>query len=375
MAEWVFAISAIVVLYTWVGYPALLALWAALRGDRRRQPDHAKRPPTVTLLIAAYNEEATIGAKLRNCLAQDYPGVLEVVVGCDGCTDGTEAIVTSFGPPVRLAHYARRRGKVAVINDTLPTCRGEIVVLTDAEELFDPQAVAHLVAAFTPGVGAVSGAVHFRHQDAAVGTGSRVYWRLEQYTRTQESRVYSMLGAAGCIYAVRRELFRPVPTDSISDDAVIPLDLVARGWRVVHAPAAIAYGERPGDAGREFRRKVRTTAGTWQFLWRQRRLLMPGSPVAVQMFSHYLLRHLCPVFMVTALLSAAAGAWQSGWLAVALVGQLAFYAAAVLGRCCGKRLGLRGILLPYYLCLAYVADVVGLFNLVTGRQSVAWQRN
>jgi len=375
--EVVFAYSVLAILYTWLGYPLLLTVWAALRRGPRGRPDYALRLPRVSILIAAYNERQTIGYKLRNCLRLDYPAELvEVVVATDGCTDGTEQVVRSFGRRVRLVACRERRGKVAVLNDTIPQCRGEIVVLSDAEELFHRQALRALVAEFRPGVGAVSGVVRFSHPKSAVGAGAGLYWSLEQWVRSKESRIYSMLGATGCIYALRRRLFRPVPSDSLSDDAVIPLDLISRGWRVLHQPQAVAYGRREGDAGHEFRRKVRTTAGTWQFLWRQRRLLLPGSPVSLQLFSHYLLRLAAPLFLLGALVSAGAGAVYSGWLAVALVAQLGFYLAALMGRWWERRWRRRGLLLlPYYFCLAYLADVMGLVNLALGRQKVAWQRS
>jgi len=374
-AETVFWLSAAALAYTWAGYPLLLAAWGR-RPGRVLPRDYAQALPTVSVLIAAYNEEHTIARKLRNCLRQCYPAeLLEIVVAADGCSDATEQVVCSFGARVRLVSFPQRRGKMAAINDALPRCRGEIVVLTDAEEVFDRGAVGALVAGFASGVGAVSGVVRFSHPASAVGAGAGVYWRLERYLRERESRIYSLLGASGCIYALRRMLFRPQPPDSLSDDAAIPLDLVSRGWRVVHQPAAIAYSRREGEPGQEFRRKARTTAGTWQLLWRQRRLLLPGSKVAVQIFSHYLMRLACPLFLLGALAGAAAGRGRSPWLAAALAGQVAFYLAALLG---GRWQGrpVRGVLLlPYYFCLAYLADIVGLVHLVAGRQRAAWQRS
>jgi len=374
----VFLVSAYAILYTWLGYPLLLVFWGRVPRRKSQRADYAYRLPTVSLLIVAYNEQKTIARKLVNCLRLRYPRrLLEIVVATDGCTDATPAIVRSFAPRVRLLAFAERRGKVSVLNDAVPRCRGEIVVLSDAEELYDREAVRALVAAFSAGVGAVSGVVRFHHPDSAVGAGAGLYWRLEQFIRSQESRIHSMLGATGCIYALRRCLFRPVPPDSLSDDAVIPLDLISRGWRVRHQPVAVAYGEREGEGRAEFRRKARTTAGTWQFLWRQRGLLLPGSGVALQIFSHYFMRLASPVFLLAALVSAAVGAANSLGLALALGGQCLFYGFAVAGRWLERsRLRLRGLLLvPYYFCLAYAADIVGLISLALRRQKVAWQRS
>lgn len=380
LASWLaalFLLSTAGVLYVWVGYPLLLALWAGLRRRPPLRGDYEQVLPTVSVLVAAYNEAATIRRKLCNCLRLHYPAdLLEVVVAADGCTDATCEIARSFAPRVRLLEFPQRRGKVSALNEAVPRCEGEIVVLTDAEEVLDRGAVRALLAGFTSGVGAVSGVVRFRHPASAVGAGSGLYWRLEQFIRRQESRIYSMLGATGCLYAIRRCLFRPVPSDSLSDDAVIPLDLVARGWRVVHQGGAMAYGHRPGDWRAEFRRKVRTTAGGWQMLWRQRRLLLPGSPVAVQMVSHYLARLASPVFLAGALVAAAVGAPYSVWLAAALAAQIAFYLMALLGRW-WERTSRRGkglLLLPYAFCLAYAADLAGLVMLMLRRQKVAWQR-
>src|SRR6267143_1508543 len=247
-----FWISVILIGYGHVGYPVLMRAWAVLRPRRAHAGRH---DPAVSVLVVVHNEAARIEARIVNLLALDYPkDRLEIVVGSDGSTDDTAARAWTFERAgVRVFAFHRRRGKTAVLNDLVPRCRGEIVVLADARQRFEAGALRALVRRFADRrVGAASGELILTGDPVTtpVGKGVGLYWRFEKAIRLCESRVDSTVGATGAIYAIRRDLFDPIPEDTILDDVVIPIRIVRLGYRVVFEPAARAY-DRPARAGRE----------------------------------------------------------------------------------------------------------------------------
>ena len=248
--------------YTYLGYPALIWLWATLQPPppRRRGTE-----PTVTLVIVAHNEAARIAGRLENLLSLDYPGDrVEIVLGSDGSTDGTADRGRAFDHAgVTVVGFETRRGKPAVLNDLVPKARGEIVIMADARQRFERGALRALTAAFEdPRVGAVSGELILTDiaNATTVGKGVGFYWRYEKFIRANESRVDSTVGATGAIYAIRRELFAPIADDTMLDDVLIPLNVARRGYRVLFEPRARAYDRVSSTAREEFTRKVRTIA-------------------------------------------------------------------------------------------------------------------
>jgi len=305
--EIIFAVSLLFILYVYLGYPLLL-LAATARKVLPSPPAGAYRP-RVSLLIPVYNEEEVIARKLENALALDYPRQkLEIVVASDGSTDRTEELVRPFlSPTVRLVSCPEHRGKMGAINRAVSELSGEIVVFTDATAFFPPEALEILVGGFAdPAIGAVSGALVLK-EEAEAGGELPVdwYWRLEKFIRERESRLYSGVGATGAIYALRRELFRPLPEDTILDDMLIPLAAVRRGRRILFASRARAYEERFTDLRAEFRRKVRTLAGNYQVFARAPWVF--GSKIAFPMISHKLFRLLVPFALFGLLLSSLLG--------------------------------------------------------------------
>src|SRR6267143_3042833 len=324
-----FWISVILIGYGHVGYPVLMSAWAVLRPRRAHGGGH---DPAVSVLVVVHNEAARIEGRIGNLLALDYPkDRLEIVVGSDGSTDDTAARAWSFEKSgVRVLAFHRRRGKTAVLNDLVPRCRGEIVVLADARQQFAADALEALVWPFAdPKVGAVGGELILALNPAAtpVGRGIGVYWRLEKSIRLSESLVDSTVGATGAIYAIRRDLFDPIPDDTILDDVLIPMRIARLGYRVVLEPAARAY-DRPAAAAREeFVRKVRTIAGNFQMFARERWMLNPlRNRLWLQTVSHKGLRLLGPLLLTTALVTNVllAGRPLYDWT---LLGQGAFYAS------------------------------------------------
>jgi biofilm PGA synthesis N-glycosyltransferase PgaC len=367
--------------YTFAGYPAVMLLLARLAPRSVRR---GRALPTVSVLIAAHNEARTIAARIENCLALDYPHArLEIVVASDGSTDETVAIArryegTSSGPGVRVIAYPWRRGKPSVLNDSVPHCTGEIVVLGDARQRYDADAVRRLVENFTDSrVGAVSGELHLLNDAGrAVGEGVGAYWRYEKAIRKAESAVHSTVGATGAIYAIRRRLFVPIPHDTLTDDVVIPLRIVRQGFRVIFDSRARAWDRVADSARAEHVRKLRTIAGVLQVFARERWLWLPTHPVWMQAISHKLLRLAAPFFMLTALLTSAVLAPGHGVYRVAFAAQLAFYVAAAAGALAREGSGklARLLAIPYAFCLLNLTTLVSLWRFVRGRHSVRWQK-
>jgi len=334
MAEAAFFAALAILAYAYFGYPLLIWLVARIRPQAVRR---AACEPRVAVVIVAHNEVARIGLKLDTCLALDYPeDRLRIVVASDGSDDGTNAIVAEYASRgVRLLAFPVRRGKAACLNDAIASCTEEIVVLTDARQRLDAQAVRRLVENFAdPAVGAASGELVFE-TDGITGFGEGVdaYWRYEKFIRQQEGLFASTVGVTGALYALRRECFREIPASTILDDVVIPMNVVMSGRRVVFDARALAYDLPSRDHRQERQRKVRTIAGNYQLLAAHPALLSPlRNPIWFQLVSHKMLRLAGPLCLLVALAANAALAPGSGFYQSLLAAQLACYALPALGR-------------------------------------------
>ena len=378
VASAVFWGSASLLAYVYLGYPALVRAWSGLRPKPILR---APAEPEVTMLVVAHNEADNVAERLENALVQAYPAdKLEIVLASDGSTDETVERARVYEPAgVTVMAFERRRGKPAVLNDLVPSARGEIVVLGDARQRFAPDAVRALVAPFADArVGAVSGELILREDgaDSAVGQGVGFYWRYEKFMRAHEGRIDSTVGVTGAVYAIRRHLFEAIPDDTILDDVLIPLRIVRRGYRVVFEPAARAFDRPAADAGQEFARKARTLAGNFQLFSREPWLLSPRrNRVWVQTLSHKGLRLIAPLLHAGAFL-AALPLTRGRVYRLALAAQLAFYAAAAAGGA-GRNARRRPALLsvPYAMCLLNGATVAGFVRFLRGRQPATWARS
>jgi cellulose synthase/poly-beta-1,6-N-acetylglucosamine synthase-like glycosyltransferase len=387
-----FWFSALTIGYVYVGYPALLVVWAKLkrrqcgvrsaeRGtERARQspPQSALlnpqcQCPTVSIVIAARNEGARLAARIDNLLALDYPvDRRQIIVVSDGSTDDTLSVLSRYGDAVEVV-AAPPRGKAAALNAGVARAVHEMLVFADARQMFAPDAVRALVAPFVdPTIGGVTGellldceasevagrragierrrALGDRRSREERGPGRRLtgerrgrlastiadgvglYWRYEKQLRRLESAVGSTLGATGAIYALRRSLYRPLPPETILDDVLAPMRAVLAGYRVVFSEHAYAFDRAAVDAGAEQRRKIRTLAGNVQILGLEPRLLLPiVNPVWLQYMSHKLGRLVVPYAL---LLLFAASVALAGWhivYALALGAQCSFYLLAGYG--------------------------------------------
>lgn len=376
MIEGLFWLCALLLGYVHLGYPALIRAWAGAESRPRR---HLGVEPTVCLLLVAYNEADRIAGRVENLLGLDYRREkLEIVLASDGSTDATPEMARAYEPEVTVIAFETRRGKPTVLNDLVPKLRGEIVVLTDARQRFEASALRMLVEPFAdPHVGAVSGELILTGDGGGtrLGEGVGLYWRYEKFIRANESRADSTIGATGAIYAIRRDLFEPIPEDTILDDVLIPVRIARRGYRVLFEPRALAYDRVAAKAGEEFARKVRTIAGNFQLFARERWLLNPfKNRLWLQTVSHKGLRLLNPLLLSGALvinffiLARPFYQWMLG-------AQLLFYGAALGGYLLRNAGGKSPFLsVPYVLCLLSWATVVAFFRFATGRQRVTWEK-
>ena len=322
------------VVYSYAGYPVLLALVAALhqlksdlgfvmrKTERRRQPPHDGGWPEVDVVIAAYNEERHIHARVMNLLEQDYPAdKLRIHIGSDGSRDRTADILRSIADPRLKAHlFEANRGKANVLNDLRGRVTAPIVVFSDANTFFDRQAIRRLVRWFDdPNVGGVSGELRLlgnqgQNQDS-------LYWRVEQALKFFEGRIGGLLGANGAIYAVRRELWPELATNAICDDFLIGMHVSAQRQRMAYDPSAWAEEDTPENISEEHHRRLRIGVGNFQALFEHPEFLTrTNAATRFAYLSHKVLRWLTPHLLLAALLAAIAlaalpGPQQSGWQA------------------------------------------------------------
>jgi cellulose synthase/poly-beta-1,6-N-acetylglucosamine synthase-like glycosyltransferase len=374
-----FWLSLAAVAYAYAAYPAVLWVLARCFGRRREAAVvEGGALPEVSLLIAAHDEEAVIAERVRNALAMDYPRhKLEVVIASDGSSDGTAAVVRRFAEQgVRLLDFRERRGKATVLNDAMSQVRGEIVLLSDANTFTEPGAARSLVSWFVDErVGAVCGRLVLTDPQSGKNADG-LYWKYETFLKRQEGRLGALLGSNGAIYAIRRELFRPIPPNTIVDDFVIPLLAKLRhGCEIVYDSAAVAHEESAPDLKAEFRRRSRIGVGGWQAIGMLWRLLDPRRGwVAFTFFSHKVLRWLCPMFLTVAL-AANAALWRQQPYRGLLLLHVVFYVAAVVGMYVPGRLPFARVLrLAGMFVSMNAALFVGFCRWLGGVKGGTWSR-
>lgn len=364
----------LLVFHTYVGYPLLLALWSL---KKPRSIDRAYGTPRVTIVVAAWNEERHIAARIENCLQQMYPPeMLEILVVSDGSTDKTSSIVRSFGlDRVSLVELETRMGKAVALNVGVAAAHGEIIVFADARQSFSLNAVRELVANFAdPSVGAVSGELILEANaggPAAEGVG--LYWTIEKWIRQREAAIDSIVGATGAIYAIRRDLFEALPPGTILDDLLTPMRIVMRGFRVVFEARALAFDRVARDYSSEFTRKVRTLAGNYQAISLCPRLIKPWTNrLFLQFVSHKVYRLMAPIALVGLFVTNAIhmGGWYTGFMAVQILGYLMALTGWWLSRM-GVREKVTGAAFTF--CLLNYAAVMGAIQFLKS-EAVQWEK-
>ncbi|USZ69746.1 glycosyltransferase family 2 protein (plasmid) [Halorussus salilacus] len=373
-----FAVSSFLVLYAYFLYPA--GLWVVSRFVSRSTPTLAAADelPTVSLIIAAYNEEGVIADKIENSLGLDYPeDRLDIVVFSDASSDRTDEIVRSYADEgVELERIEGRVGKTECQNRVVDRVDGEILVFSDANCMYDDDAIRRLVARFGEGVDCVVGELRHTRTDDDV-EGESLYWRYTRLVKRLESNVGSVVKGNGAIYAVRREAYVPLPADAMSDFAE-PLAVRERGGRVEYAHDAVARERTAGSVEAERARKTRIATRSWHTVAQHLGLLNPlqYGRYSLQLFSDTVLWWTTPLLFVAAFASATALWFLTGSTFFGLV--VAGFVALVLAGSVGHVLNRRGssvpslLHVPHYFLVGNYSLAVGAWNFLRGHNIVTW---
>ena len=405
---WTFSIAAFLLAYVYVGYPALIGLWARLRPRPVRKGPFAGG---VAVLIAAHDEADALPRKLDNLLdlAKTEP-IREIWIGLDGCTDETasrtrEKIrisniqcpisnvqgeegertavrrITCNLPPatqIHLLEFEFRRGKAAVLNDLMGQATQPIFAMMDARQRVEAGAISKLLENFADEqVGAVSGELVYETAAGAAQKGAQSYWGYEKFIRQSESRAWAVPGATGALYAIRRDLCEPIPENVLVDDVLIPMRAVLKGYRCLFEPAARVFDRPSAHFDQEGVRKRRTLAGIWQLAALEPRFFsFRANPIAFQWISHKFLRLLTPFFVLAALVSLAgmahegqkAAQWLLGAAGIAILASfLAFWGGK---RVKSRILGLLGAFFGVNWALLQAAG-----DAARGRYVAGWKKS
>ena len=368
----------VVVAYPYVIYPCLSWLISRFVRSKKYGPFY----PSVTILIAAYNEIDCIRQKLNNTYDLEYPSaLLQVVVVTDGSTDGTDLAVSTDGRAV-LLHHAERKGKASAINRAMQHIESSIVVCTDANTMLNRQAIAELVKYFQDSsIGAVAGEKRvITVNDNGSTKAENVYWKYESKLRQWDADIHSVTGAVGELYAIRRDLFYVLPEQTICDDLHMTMRVVADGKRVVYEPGAYGTEKMSETIADEWKRKVRIAAGSIQFCHRMKLLQFCYKQpcAAFQFISRKLFRWLVvPYALIALFMAGAIGLYYRSdtWVVVICSVQFIFYVWALAGWFYIRYRHLPGIFFfPFYFLMANTAIIVGTYAYITGKSFVLWDR-
>lgn len=370
-----FVLSIFLCFHTYFLYPIVLWIAGLLKPFR---PIKANTTPSISIIIAAYNEEKHISAKLKNTLAAEYPkDLVEIHIGSDGSTDNTAQIASSFSNQgVHVHDFSLNRGKTSVQNDLVKLSSNEILVFTDAASFLAKHALTNLVKAFAdPRVGCVAGRMVFVNTDKNLTTESQaLYWKYEMQLREMESRIGSLIGVDGPLYAVRRECYVPLAGNVISD-LITPLLVSVQNKRVVIEKKALILEEPTAKSVQELKTRRRiATRGLVGLKAHSEALFSKKNPLlAFQIFSHKLLRWFVGPLVLLNLLVCIM--MSERWIFMLMIClHLIFYAAAVVGWFLERKNRKPGLLkIPYYFCLVNTAAMLGIFDFLRGKQAISWK--
>jgi cellulose synthase/poly-beta-1,6-N-acetylglucosamine synthase-like glycosyltransferase len=375
MATVVFWTCCTLLLYVYVLYPLIVQLLAARFGTPVRR-DAAL--PSVTIIVAAYNEEKCIRAKLDNISQLDYPpGLMNTIVVSDASSDATEEIVRQYDPArVSVLRVDGRQGKTACQNAGAAAARGDVFVFADATTHLHPDALRRLVENFSDtDVGCVAGRlVYITGVDNVTGQGSETYWSYELRLRVAESSLGSLIGVSGCLYAVRGSAYVPIDPELISD-FVIAMKMRDQGLRTVLAVEAICFEETLDRGSHELAMRVRVALRSLNALIRERRFLNPWryGRFAWQLWSHKALRYASPMLWLATLGANIELYGHMGYLLL-LIGQCGLIAAGIVGFLLqGKKTNLDVFARPYYFLLTNIASLIAMLRYLKGDRMVTWK--
>ncbi len=384
--ETLFLVSLFIIFYTYVGYGILLYLIVrVLRWFRRPPAIVSKEPftPSLTLIVAAYNEARFIEEKIRNTLSLQYPkDKIRFIFITDGSTDATPEIIVRY-PEIELMHKTGRTGKIVAVHRAMTEVVSEIVVFTDANTMINADALLHISRHYRDEkVGAVAGEKRVQIDASADATaGEGFYWKYESALKKWDSELYSVVGAAGELFSIRSALYEPVSPDTLLDDFMISMNIALKGYRIIYEPEAYAIETASANTTEELKRKIRIGAGGIQSIVRLKRLLWPFSfpLLSFEYLSHRLLRWIItPYLMILAfILNIFLLARQNNtdYLIWLMAGQVLFYGASLLGWLFEKRrIKIKIFFVPYYFCLMNYAVIAGMIRFVFTEQTVLWEK-
>ncbi len=372
----IFSISTVALIYVYVGYPLLVYLVSRIRPRSVRKSPFA---PLVTVLITAYNEEKDIAAKLENTLCIDYPKEkLEILVVSDCSNDRTDEIVKTFAERgVKLYRQPERLGKTMAQNAAVERANGEVILFSDATTMYQTDVLTQMLPSFSDEtVGCVAGKlIYVDDSSSNVGKGAKSYWSYETFLKETESRACSLIGASGCLYAVRKAVYQPMYAEACSD-FLIATKIYEQGLRTIYEPNAVCTEETNRHADKEMRMRVRVISQTFTDLWRNRKMMNPfrSGFFAVELISHKLLRYAVPVFLLMIFLSSLTLALYSEIFAVVFALQIFFYLIALVGwllERSGVKVGILAI--PLYFVLANLASLIGFYKFLRGERYASWE--
>lgn len=382
-----FWISIFLIVYSFVGYGILLFIIIKIKRIIKK-PIELKYPvdfPSVTLLIAAYNEEDFIEEKIQNCLELDYPKEkFQILFITDGSSDQTPEIIRKNGA-IELLHENIRAGKMAAIKRAIPFIKGEITVFTDANTFLNKEALKELIKHYQNNkVGAVAGEkrILVKSEADASAAGEGFYWKYESTLKKWDYELYSNVGAAGELFSIRTHLYQPVESDTIIDDHMIAMRIAEKGYIIAYEPKAYALEGASENSAEELKRKIRISAGGIQSIFRLKKAANPFlNPVLTfQYISHKVLRWIVtPSLMVIAFflnIFICIKYPELDFYKIILILQCLFYVASVLGFYLEKKeIKIKVLFIPFYISLMNYAALAGTIRYFKGKQSAAWEKS
>ncbi|MFC3114999.1 glycosyltransferase family 2 protein [Cellvibrio fontiphilus] len=374
--ELLFWLSVLVVFYIYIGYPILLRY---LPKRKSMVVNESNELPRVTVLIPAFNEAAVIGQTIHNKLTQNYPADrLEIIVISDESEDGTDDIVTQIAAQdarVKLVRQVPRQGKTSGLNLAMPQANGDIVVFSDANSHYQPDAIRQLINCFNdPEVGYVTGKmVYVNEEGNVIGDGCSAYMKYENHLRALESQVSSVVGVDGGVDAIRKSLYQPMNADQLPD-FVLPLKVVTQGKRVIYCENALLNEESLSNSQSEFRMRVRVSLRAYWAMWDMKHLFNPFKYglFSLQLVSHKLLRYLAFIPLFLALISNGLITGE-GWLyQIAFITQIIFYSAAAFVSLNDGTKN-KWLALTNYFCLINIAAAMAFIKFIKREKIVIWK--
>lgn len=374
----IFWVDLIIIFYIYAGYCVLLFILAMKNNSVKKSKDYQ---PDVTILISAYNEASCIAGTLENKFELDYPkSKLEIIVVSDESTDMTDEIVKKVADsseiPVKLVRQIPRKGKTSGLNLIAPMAKGEIIVFSDANSIFDKSAVRKLVQNFAdPEVGYVTGKMIYLNSDGSMtGDGCTAYMKYENWLRKMETKIGSVVGVDGGIDAIRSTLYEKLNNDQLPD-FVQPLYIINKGYRVVYEPKAILREMALSDAESEYKMRVRVSLRSLWALWDMKKLFNPLSTgiYSVQLISHKLLRYLAFIPIITLAAVNTVLTMEGGIYVFTLVIQIIFYLLAFIGYIKKGNKNISFIFaIPVYFSLLNIASANATWKFLRGQKQVLW---